>query len=288
MQLELLPKNAGATLRLSDGAPVRMTDWLELATKHGSLLVRNTAMSTEAFFKASEELPIKFMDYRGGAFERKSIDGNTTLLSVTGEEKGYPIPLHGELYYQKRQPDFLIFYCKTRALFGGSSTVASAAEIYRALSEEAQDFLQTSKLRYTRRLSSSEWPKVYQTNDPEIVRATCDDLGLIHRFEDSGDLVTEFITSGLYDSGYLNNLLPNYFLQKLGRPEAGISDEEGRMIPEAIMKSIIKACKQCRVKLQMKSGDVLLVNNRTTLHGRTGYIGNRKIFLRMGTRTSSP
>jgi alpha-ketoglutarate-dependent taurine dioxygenase len=286
MDVENLPHSAGVSLSLSAVNSVPMSELLDLASRFGSVFVRNTGMDSEAFYQATEELPIAFMDYRGGAFERKSIDGNSTLLSVTGEEKGYPIPLHGELYYQKRQPDFLIFYCKKKALLGGSSTVASAAQIFASLSQEAKEFLTTRKLRYTRRLSVSEWPRVYQTHDKDSVKATCEELGLTHHFEDSGELVTEFITSGVRDSGYLNNLLPNYFLQKLGRPEAGISDEEGRMIPESVMKSIIKSCKQNRVKLQMKPGDMLFVNNRTTLHGRTGYIGNRKIFLRMGSKES--
>ena len=280
---KLLPNDAGLIIE----SPIDSTELLKLIQKNPAIIVKDFAPSLEEFFSFTEKLNLNFIDYRGGAFHRQEVNKVPTLMTVTGHEKGFPIPLHGELYYQKDQPDFLFFYCVSPALLGGSTTVANAVSFYNSLPQETKQFLQNNSLKYIRKLTVLDWKKVYKTEDKNEVKKICDGLGVQSHFDEQETLITEYISSASYESkdaqtAFLNNILPNYYLQKAGRKEAGIQTADGKELPSTIIASIEKVAKALSVKARLKKGDLLVVNNRAALHGRTAFIGKRQIFLRMG------
>lgn len=290
MMKEELPHKVGHLIRpsskdftLNDIVPL---DLMSMVNESGAVVLKGFGPDTETFFNYTEKLDLNFIDYRGGAFHREQVNHKPTLMTVTGHDSHFPIPLHGELYYQKTQPDFLIFFCQINALMGGSSIIANAQLIYQELPKETQTFLENNPIKYLRKIKATEWPKVYKTHDKSLVAHLCRELDIKAEFDSNEDLLTEYVTRAYQGNpkSFLNNILPNYYLQKLGREEAGVKTADGKDLPIEIIKSIEKTCKLHTYKVPMRPGDILLVNNRLTLHGRSGFIGKRQIFLRMGNK----
>jgi alpha-ketoglutarate-dependent taurine dioxygenase len=286
--IKKLPVTAGVSLQASPGESLDTlspSEILLLLRTQGAVYLKGFKASMEQFYDSTEKFPVTFMDYRGGAFHRDQVEGRSSLMTVTGHESHFGIPLHGELYYQKQQPDVLLFYCQKPAFWGGETTVANAQRVYEDLAPEAKNFLEMNRLKYSRKMKASEWAQIYQTQDRNVVIDFCERMDLRANFDAQGNLTTEFVSSALVGEpkAFLNNLLPNYYIQRLGREEAGILTEDGKAIPRQIFKEIEKSCKAFSVKIPLQAGDLLLVDNRSTLHGRKSFLGQRKVYLRMGS-----
>ena len=291
MKSENLPLKAGILIKASskstplDHLPAQ--EVMSLIKDAGALQLSGYASSTDSFFDYTEKLGLSFIDYRGGAFQREEVNRKSTLMTVTGHKRGFPIPLHGELYYQRSQPDLLCFYCVSSALLGGATTIANAREVYELLPASTKKFFEDHPVKYIRRMPPSEWNKVYKTTDQEEVAGFCEELGMTHEFDSNGFLTTEYVASAFYQredsKAFLNNILPNYYIQKLGRNEAGVLTHDNKEIPAEIIKSVEKVLKAQTLKVRLRPGEILIVNNRSTLHGRRSFVGKRQIYLRMGS-----
>lgn len=290
MKTAPLPHQVGVQLYPMPRRPARVDQTtlqeaaLTLMAEHCCMYVKDFALSLEEFMAFTEELGLNFMDYRGGASHRLPVGERPTLLTVTGHERGFPIPLHGELYYQKWQPDYLLFYCEKQALLGGSTLLANAARVYQSLAPEVRDYLEETPVKYVRQFGADDWPAIYQTHDRQLVGELCQAAGLMHQFLPNGGLRTEFLDHAFRGEPrrYLNNILPNYYLQKAGRSEAGVLTAADLALPGRIIQGIEQACRACTYKIAMKPGDAVIVNNRRALHGRSAFLGKRNVFLRMG------
>jgi alpha-ketoglutarate-dependent taurine dioxygenase len=86
-----------------------------LCRRHGALLFRGFGATREEFVALSERSSRGFSTYQGGFFrDRQPVGAAGTLLTVTGSQEGFAIPLHGEMYYTGRRPGVLWFYASGR------------------------------------------------------------------------------------------------------------------------------------------------------------------------------
>src|ERR1700743_1801094 len=75
-----------------------------LLKEHGAILFRAFESGIPQFLAFTEKFSTRFSDYRGGAFQagkrgRQKVNQMDTLMTTTGGDQGFPIPLHGEMYY---------------------------------------------------------------------------------------------------------------------------------------------------------------------------------------------
>ena len=71
---------------------------INLFKSYGVLLFRGFENSVATFTQFTNSLSKDFRDYSGGVFNRRSINGNATILSVN--DFNDEIKLHGQMYYQ--------------------------------------------------------------------------------------------------------------------------------------------------------------------------------------------
>ena len=80
-------------------------------------------MDKNSFVDFTRSITPNFINYSGGAYPRDPIDGDNTVLSVTGNRQAFAVPLHGEMFYTKSRPAVLWFFCSTPPEADGETTV---------------------------------------------------------------------------------------------------------------------------------------------------------------------
>lgn len=276
----------------------------ELFARSGAVLFRGFAADTDSFLQFSERFCEEFSTYKGGAlrwksFDRQMIDGIPTLLTTTGFNQTFPIPLHGEMYYGNDRPDILWFRCVTAPAFAGETVLAESCEMAAALNDRTRALFESRNLKYTRELPAEDWPVAFQTGDIEEVREACSKAGTSVDLRPDGSLRTEFVCSAFAEKGrFINSILPLTFAERAyergkGWEESSQSGpqlfpvvvrfEDGSRIPDAAIEDLERAAEAVTFKVRWRDGDLAMVDNRRVMHGRARTVGNdRVIQVRMG------
>lgn len=251
------------------------------------LLFRGFDVDTEDFKKFTELFSTNFVSYVGGAYSREMINGDKTLLSVTGGKLAFPVPLHGEMYYRKHKPDIIWFYCASPALKDGETTVCDGIQIYNKLSSSTQELFQEKKLKYIRTYPTDTWQKIYQTDDLKHVEAVCreNDLQLEANSE---QITTYYLASAIQPSRcgkhqvFINNILPVVAQEINGNTSSLVRFEDDSKIPESVIDEIQTITEQLIQLVVWQKSDVLMIDNTRLMHGRRAFADNqRDIYVRL-------
>jgi hypothetical protein len=272
------------------------------------ILFRGFEASTEQFEQLTSSLTENFMSYQGGGFtigpfSRSTVNDNKTLLTATGKTQEFPLPLHGEMYYLGRPPDLIWFYCATPVQQGGETTVGDGAAIFRDLPEDTQNLFRHRRIRYERHLGDGDWQLAFQTETRSEVELFCRLNQLELTWESDGSAVTSYCCSALRTNArgetcFINGLLL-LGLAELAilsgdaatalpeaanlKPDFVVRWDDGSRIDPVILKQIGKACARNEIPISWQKGDILMVDNRSIMHGRRQSSGrDRKILVRMG------
>jgi alpha-ketoglutarate-dependent taurine dioxygenase len=275
-----------------------------LFREHGALLFRGFAPERDEFVAFTEAHSRDFSTYQGGFFrDRQPVGGKPTLLTVTGSQEGFAIPLHGEMYYTARQPALLWFFCERPASAGGETTLCDGEEICARLSERARALFAGRRVLYRRRLPDGAWQQAFQTSDLAEVERHC-------RQQDTrlavdarhGGITTEYLSRAVVPGRggrpdtFINNVVALYLGElalKRGTAAETIKSlsgssfpitvrmEDGSPVPGAVIKEIMALNQQCAALVSWRRGDVLMVDNTRVLHGRLAYSGQRDVYVRM-------
>lgn len=274
--------------------------------EHGSLLLRGFP-DEGAFMAFTDAHGRRFSDYQGGgmrwgALDRESIGGNPTLLSVTGATQGFPMALHGEMYYLGTRPSILWFYCDTPPARGGQTTTCDGEALFRALDPATRRFLEEHRTLYRRRLSRSEWVTTYQTGSLDEVRRICAAHGTDVGVRSDGGIETRFVCSPLVRTAsgrtaFVNSLLLVHSVEQAfesgwvrenldqgGRPDSPIVVrlEDGGRLPAELLAEVAEVAESLTVEVPWSRGDVLMLDNRRVMHGRRAAPDPaRRIYVRM-------
>jgi alpha-ketoglutarate-dependent taurine dioxygenase len=281
---------------------------MSLLYQTAAVLLRGFRFDADSFVKFSNCCCAGFSKYRGGAFRFRSLDrvslgAEGTLLSTTGGKQGFPIPLHGEMYYQQERPDTLWLFCRRAPKACGETTVADGQKLFERLPLRSKELLRCKKLCYVRDLSADDWPTTFQTHDLEEVREICrrGNSSLSVRLDNSIEI--RFTCSALLSGNngreiFINNLVSVWKCEReiragntnriLGtdvckRPPLSIRLDDSTEPPEWLIADIEAASEVVTTAITWQCGDVLVLDNRRMLHGRRQAVGDdREILVRLG------
>ncbi len=283
------------------------TEFIQLFKQHGALLLRDFKVDTETFLNFTSLYTREFSTYQGGGLrwgqlDRKQIDGHETLLSVTGSTQSFAVPLHGEMYYMRRKPGILWFYCAHPPEQAGETTLCDGIKLHESMSEDLKAFFARNRLKYVRQLTAEEWPVVFQTNELPVLRKWCAENGAELTVEDDNSILVEYVCSATSKNGeadvFINNLLIVYSAEQAIR--TGVAQqvlgslprnvcpmvvrlESGAEVPEEVVAEIRKTAESLTYNVSWRQDDILMVDNTRVLHGRKRCEGQgRSIYVRMG------
>jgi alpha-ketoglutarate-dependent taurine dioxygenase len=247
----------------------------------GVLLFRGFAVDAETFTQFSQKFSQKFLDYTGGAFNRKVINDNPTLLSVN--DFNHEIKLHGEMYYQKNIPAMLWFFCAHPACQNGETTICDGKRFFEELSQPLKEKLDQSKLKYQVHWEKQIWTKQYKTDDFEQLKQICEDNEIHLKINPDESVDLHYICPAIHPSRsgesmiFINSLLASKNLNP-----NGVCFEDGSQIDDQIMGELNQIAEKITVEVCWQKGDILMVDNTRIMHGRRAFTDrDRAIYIRL-------
>jgi alpha-ketoglutarate-dependent taurine dioxygenase len=248
---------------------------------YGILLFRGFDVDVETFKKFTNPLSTNFINYAGGAFSRKVINGDETLLSVNDFKS--EIKLHGEMYYQKNIPLMLWFFCANPPLEDGETTVCDGRQFFNEMSSLTKELFSQNNLKFTVRISKEGWQKKYQIDKLKQLEEICRNNNTRLKIFDDQSIILEYISPAIIPSKcgkyqvFINSLLPTKQLS----PNI-LKFEDDSDIPEEVVSELNKIAEKITTEISWQKGDILMIDNTRILHGRRAFSDEqRDIYIRL-------
>ncbi len=254
---------------------------INLFRSQGLLLFRGFEADVETFTRFSNELSTNFIDYTGGVFNRKVINGDATLLSVNDFKD--EIKLHGEMYYQKNIPLMLWFFCAHPASQDGATIVCDGKLFFDELSDSLKDLFSQKKLRYRGYLDKDAWRKRYKTDDLKVVEEICKSNDVYLQINEDESINLYYICPAIHPSRtgesmiFINSLLPAMVIS----PDV-VSFDDGTDINDQILSELNEIAEKITAEINWQKGDILMVDNTRIMHGRRAFVDDKRdIYIRL-------
>ncbi|MEH1914227.1 TauD/TfdA family dioxygenase [Nostoc sp.] len=254
---------------------------INLFKANGILLFRGFDVDVDIFKEFTNLLSINFINYAGGAFSRRVINGDETLLSVNDFKSD--IKLHGEMYYQQNIPLMLWFFCANPPLEDGETTVCDGRQFFNEISSSTKELFSKKKLKFNVRISQEDWQKKYQTDDLNQLEEMCRKNNTHLTVNEDQSILLEYISPAIIPSRcgkhqvFINSLLPTKQLN----PKI-LNFEDDSEIPEEVVSELNEIAEKITTEISWRKGDILMIDNTRILHGRRSFADDqRDIYIRL-------
>ena len=254
---------------------------IQLFKSEGALLFRGFETNIEIFIRFTNKFSENFMDYTGGVFNRRIINGDPTVLSVN--DFNHEIKLHGEMYYQKTIPLMLWFFCAHPASQAGETIICDGKRFFNELSQPLKELFSQKKLKFHGHLDKDAWIKRYKTDDLDVVEKLCQDNNVHLQINQDESIDVNYFCSAIHPGRseeytvFINSLLP----AKSMYPDR-ISFGDGSEIDNEIMFELNQIAEKITAEIPWEKGDILMVDNTRIMHGRRAFIDDKRdIYVRL-------
>ncbi|MFF0745878.1 TauD/TfdA family dioxygenase [Streptomyces sp. NPDC004111] len=273
----------------------------DLLTEHKALVFRGFGVTPTSIEPVLDQLLPNRLPYVHGNSPRTRVRGN--LYTSTEYPQRFTISMHNELNYAHRWPARLAFYCETAAESGGATPVVDGALWLESLDAEVREAF-ADGIRYVQNLHDGyglgkSWMDTFETDDKaEVERFLAaseaewewgpDGIRVVqHRRATTTHPVTgaevwfnqadQWHPAGLGDetSKELYDILPPEEFPQY------VTFADGSTIPDAYVTQIRDRGLELAVDVDWRVGDVLLIDNVLTGHGRRPFEGSRRILVAM-------
>ncbi|MGF1523402.1 MAG: condensation domain-containing protein, partial [Leptolyngbyaceae cyanobacterium] len=282
-------------------------DWLnQHLYQHGAILFRSRQIETVTTFEqfAQAICPSLFGDY--GDLPRVGVGGKVYRSTPYPADRA--ILFHNESSHLSCYPMKIGFYCVQPAQAGGETPIVDGRQVYQQLDPELRETFAAQGLMYVRNFVEGldvSWQQFFQTDDRAQVEAHCRQSGITWEWTDTG-LRTRQIRPAIAihpqtgDRVWFNQLLLHHvacldapvrqsMLASLGEDHLPrhVYYGDGTPIPDDVIEAIQTTYTQAAIAFPWQAGDVLMLDNVLTAHGRNPYRGTRQIVVAMGEMVSS-
>ncbi|MEM9303612.1 MAG: TauD/TfdA family dioxygenase [Pseudomonadota bacterium] len=259
-------------------------------------------------------------DYLGGASPRSGLTRH--LFSSTEAPARYIISFHTEMCYLRHRPAKIVFYCDREPEQAGETPLFDCARMLTLLPDALRERIEREGIIYRRYFRSTPsrinvfktWQEAFGTTDREVAEDGCRRQGLEFEWNDAGDLVAQsrmpgIVTHPASGKRCLSLTLYNEYasVQDLARfshrynplVRAAIGGFSGFMFgrPTIFMKTLwgngeaisredtqalIDTAWRASTIFRWRRGDLLILDNILTGHGRLNVTGPRLIAAGLG------
>jgi alpha-ketoglutarate-dependent taurine dioxygenase len=275
----------------------------EALLEHGVIYLRGLPIGTvEDFARVRDVLIRKRTPYREKATPRSHFGDE--VFSSTDLPPSQPIEMHNENSYTLTFPGLLLFACLTAPAEGGATPVADCRKVLAALPDRVTKKMRAVGWRLTRSYSeyiSTDWKTAFATEDPDEAARYCADNLIAHAFQPDGTLRTSQVRPGVishpvsgaevwfnhllfWNEGALDEDLRRILIDEFGRDALPFATSfgDGEPLTGEDLAAIRAAYAEATVRETWRPGDLMMVDNILTAHGRDPFRGERKIVVAMG------
>lgn len=263
----------------------------------GAVLFRGLPIdSAERFDTFSGAFGYQNFTYKASLSNAVRINLTERVFTANEAPPEVEIFLHHELAQTPVNPARLFFYCQSAADQGGATPLCRSDKLYERFRAEAPDWahrLEALGVKYTTRMppendlasgQGRSWRSTLDVDKPEDAQARLDALGYGWRWLDDGSLIA--VTPALPAVKQLGDGSKSFFNQLVAAwegwrgvrqdPSKALSFGDDSPIPAAILEKISHLTAEFTVDLVWQEGDVALLDNHRTMHGRRPYSGDRR------------
>jgi acyl transferase domain-containing protein/alpha-ketoglutarate-dependent taurine dioxygenase/acyl carrier protein len=284
----------------------RNTDFLdrELMT-HGGILFRGFAVpSAAAFERFVNCVTPDLVNYVEGSSPRIMVGDK--VYTSTEYPPEFFVSMHNELSYAHKWPSKIFFYCHTAPQQGGETPIADSRKVWQRIDPEIRRKFEEKGVLYTRNLHGDRgvglsWQTVFETTDREAVEAYCREGGIEFHWKEDGGLTTrqvrratlkhpktgEPVWFNQVDQWHPSNLgaeIAAALLATTREEELPINAYfgDGTPLDPAELDQVRQAFRETMVAFPWQQGDVLMLDNTLTAHGRMPFTPPRRVLVAMG------
>ena len=297
LPLVIAPAHAGDTGDWAASARGPLTAALRQA---GALLFRGFDTATlEAFARWSDVFIHDHMDYTFALTPRRAI--TPAIATATELPPHMVISLHGECSAQRDWPMVIMFWCDPPAVTGGETPLADSRRVLDRLPAAIRDRFTALGLRYVRHIRGrSEIERVFGTTSGTDIAEYCARHGYAVTFDGAERIRTERVAAAIVDHPVTAepvwfNHVEAYHLSSLPlaavKRNLSLEDDvlplevsygDGSPIDHDTARRIRLALRAETVTFPWRRGDVLVLDNMLTAHGRRPFSGARRVLVAMG------
>lgn len=270
--------------------------------RHGGILFRGFDITTPVTFeKLCRAVSTELLEYNERSSPRTQVSPN--VYTSTDYPANQPIFLHNENSYQRTFPQKIFFFCLTPAQTGGETPIADCRKVFQRISPKVRERFMEKGWLYVRNLGDGfglPWQAVFQTESPEVVERECLRKGIkvewkpdqrlrlstvlpaVVKHPQSGEL-SWFNHATFFHITTLDAALREVLLEEFDEEDLPTNTfyGDGSRIEPQVLEELREAYREETVSFPYEAGDVMLLDNMLTAHGRAPYSGPRKILVAM-------
>jgi alpha-ketoglutarate-dependent taurine dioxygenase len=271
--------------------------------EHSAVYLRGLPIaSVEDFGQVRDVLMPARTPYREKATPRS--DFGNGVFSSTDLPAAQAIRMHNENSYTLTFPGLLMFSCLIAPPEGGATPVADCREVLRSLPPTLVAKMRATgwllKRSYSEHIST-DWKTAFAAAAPADVERYCAENLITCEWQEDGHLRTSQRRPGVIshpvtgDEVWFNHMafwnewaldeeLRETLVDELGRDDLPFNTAfgDGTLLTRDDLATIDAAYEAATVRQRWQPGDLLLVDNILSTHGRDPFRGDRKIVVAMG------
>ena len=275
---------------------------------HAAVLFRGFAIADAEEFEAIiQALGGPLLRYEYGSTPRSHVNGR--IYTSTEYPPAHEIPLHNEMAYAHQWPMKLGFYSVQAAPEGGATPLADSRRIFQRVPRRIRERFVRHGVMYVRNYGQGvdvPWQDVFQTDDPAVVEAFCDDAGITYEWGADDTLRTRQVCQAVathprtgdqvwFNQAHLfhvSSLAPDMqraLVQSFGAeglPRNALYGD-GSPIDPADLDVIRGLYQEESIAFPWQDGDVMVLENMLVAHGRRPYSGPRRLVVGMAEPLST-
>jgi alpha-ketoglutarate-dependent taurine dioxygenase len=287
-----------------------LADWIESSQnfietnllKYGAILFRGFNVDTATTFERVCLTLCSDLFNENGEHPRRSVSGKVyTPVSYPADKK---LLWHNENSFNYSWPRKILFGCLQPAQQGGETPIVDSRIVFQLIDPKIRERFIDKKVMYIRNYGDGlglNWETVFQTSDRLEVEAACTKAAIDFEWKTGNRLRTIAVRPAVVkhpqtdemswfnqaqhwhpaclDSQTRESLLSMFKQEDLPR---NCYYGDGSPIEDSVMEEICGVYQKSEISFPWERGDLLLLNNLLTAHGRNSYMGERQLLVAMG------
>lgn len=277
-----------------------------LADRHlgdcGAMLLRGfVGLDATTFGGIAAGFGRDLLPYDFASTPRKRIESG--VYSSTEYPPHQWIPQHNEQSYTRRWPMKIWFFCDVAPAEGGATPISNSRAVHRRIDPAIRARFGDRRLMYVRNYGRGldlPWEEVFQTTARAEVEDFCRAQGIAWEWLDDGALRTRqlcqsemrhpvtgeavwFNQAHLFHVSGLEPAVREALLEVVDEEDLprNVVYGDGTPIEDAVLDEIRGVYRDASFSFPWSRGDVLLLDNMLTAHGRAPFSGPRRILVAM-------
>jgi alpha-ketoglutarate-dependent taurine dioxygenase len=225
------------------------------------------------------------------------------VYTSTDHPADQEIFLHNEMSYSHIWPLRIGFCCRIQPGTGGETPIADTRQVLQLIPPDIRARFARKGVMYVRNYGNGfglPWQESFQTSDRAAVEAYCRRSGLVAEWKDNNQLRTRRVGAALarhpvtgqtvwfnhatfFHVSTLEPVLRDNLLAELSPEDVPTNSfyGDGSPIEADVLATLRDAYRRARTSFPWRAGDILLIDNMLTAHGRAAFTGPRQVLVAM-------